>query len=92
VTFFVQKKNLNTKEDDKLEEHPIKLMDPHKTKLKRQLSIDTVDRTDELRVRKRSAILRQSDLGQDIPSRQDEVDGCRPSSSANVVHFYTPRH
>ncbi|XP_060562465.1 uncharacterized protein LOC132722060 isoform X2 [Ruditapes philippinarum] len=87
-----KEKNLNTKEDDDLEDHPIKLLDPPKTKLKRQLSIDTVDRTDELRVRKRPAILRQSDLGQDIPSRKDEVDGGRPSSSANVVHFDTPRH
>jgi hypothetical protein len=88
----LSRKNLNYKEDANLGEHPIKLLDPPKTKLKHQLSIDIVDRTDKLCVRKTPAILRQSDLGQDIPSRQDEVDGGRPSSSANVVHFDTPRH
>ncbi|XP_053386911.1 uncharacterized protein LOC123542619 isoform X2 [Mercenaria mercenaria] len=67
-------------------EPPIKLMDPPKTKLKRQLSIDTAERTDAERVRKRAALLYQPGFSDDRPSRKDEVDGGRPSTSTEIIH------
>ncbi|KAL4216462.1 hypothetical protein ACF0H5_024186 [Mactra antiquata] len=55
-----------------LEFSPIRLQDPPKTKLKRQLSVDTADRTEALRVRKKVALVGQET---DSDSPNDEVDG-----------------
>lgn len=52
---------------------PIKLQDPPKTKLKRQLSVDTADRTEALRVKKKVALVSES--------LHDEVDG-----DCDVIH------
>lgn len=70
-------------------EAPIKLLDPPKSKLKRQLSIDTAERTDALHARKR-VLLYDSDSPR---SRTDEVDGGRPSNSANseIIKVETSR-